>query len=297
MDASLLVQGENVFAVEVHNNSISSSDFTARPFLFLGAATPTLTFGTPPTWFQEPASNSHAVTFNVNMANEAVSPEGVFLAGGGNFGFPGDFPMNDDDGDGIWSITVQVPSGFTSHYTFTNGACQDWSCKENLVGQPCADPDNWNDRLLFNVTASAVVNTCFGQCTTDGTCAAIQGCTDAAAVNFNPSAAENDGSCVFLNESTLPLIQITTATPILDDPRIEANMKVTNLMGGINTLDDVPNEYDGQITIEIRGSNPSSFPSNRRIGNPGFDGANNNVSLWACRQKTTGFTVLTLTRP
>ena len=94
-----------------------------------------LTFGTPPTWFQEPASNSHDVTFNVNMANEAVSPEGVFLAGGGNFGFPGDFPMNDDDGDGIWSITVQVPSGFTSHYTFTNGACQDWSCKENLVGQ------------------------------------------------------------------------------------------------------------------------------------------------------------------
>ena len=280
VDASLLVQGENVLAVEVHNNSISSSDFTARPFLFLGAATPTLTFGTPPTWFQEPASNSHDVTFNVNMANEAVSPEGVFLAGGGNFGFPGDFPMNDDDGDGIWSITVQVPSGFTSHYTFTNGACQDWSCKENLVGQPCADPDNWNDRLLFNVTASAVVNTCFGQCTTDGTCAAIQGCTDAAAVNFNPSAAENDGSCVFLNESTLPLIQITTATPILDDPRIEANMKVTNLMGGINTLDDVPNEYDGQITIEIRGSSSQFFPKQSyALETQDSTGANNNVSL------------------
>ena len=79
-------------------------------------------------------------SFNLNMANENVSPEGVFLAGGGSFGFPGDYPMADDDEDGIWSITVQVPHGFTGHYTFTNGACEDWSCKENIVGQECADP-------------------------------------------------------------------------------------------------------------------------------------------------------------
>ena len=129
------------------------------------------------------------------MANETVSPEGVFLAGGGNFGYPGDFPMSDDDGDGIWSITVEVPHGFTSHYTFTNGACQDWSCKENIAGQGCADPNNWNDRWIENVTADVTVSTCFAQCTTDGSCPSIAGCNDPTAVNYWDAATENDGSC------------------------------------------------------------------------------------------------------
>ena len=107
------------------------------------------------------------------MANENVSPEGVAMGGG--LWVSGDYPMDDDDEDGIWSITVQVPHGFTGHYTFTNGACEDWSCKENIVGQECADPYNWNDRLLVNVTSTTVVNTCFSQCTSTGSCAANRG--------------------------------------------------------------------------------------------------------------------------
>ena len=280
LNPGLLVSGTNVLAVEVHNNSLSSSDFTARPFLFVGAGQAGFTFDAPPAWFQAPAADAHFVTFNVNMANETVSPEGVFLAGGGNFGFPGDYPMSDDDGDGIWSITVQVPHGFTGHYTFTNGACQDWSCKENIVGQECADPNNWNDRLLVNVTSSIEVNTCFSQCTTDGSCPVNQGCTDEAAVNFWDAATEDDGSCIYMNESTLPLVQVTTDTPILDDPRIVANMKVTNLESGFNSLSDTTYEYNGQITIEIRGSSSQFFPKQSyALETQDSTGANNNVSL------------------
>jgi plastocyanin len=109
------------------------------------------------------------VTFNVNMANEEVSTDGVFLAGGAEFGFPGDNPMSDDDGDGIWTITKEVISPFTGNYTFLNGNCGDWSCKEDLSGQDCAD-GQFNDRLLDNITEDHVVNTCFGECTTDGSC-------------------------------------------------------------------------------------------------------------------------------
>ena len=69
------------------------------------------------------------ITWEVNMANEDVSPEGVYLAGGDYFGVPGDNPMSDDDGDGIWTITMAMPIGYTGAYTFTNGACGDWSCK------------------------------------------------------------------------------------------------------------------------------------------------------------------------
>ena len=36
------------------------------------------------------------ITWEVNMANEDVSPEGVYLAGGDYFGVPGDNPMSDD---------------------------------------------------------------------------------------------------------------------------------------------------------------------------------------------------------
>lgn len=109
------------------------------------------------------------VTFNVNMANEEVSPDGVFLAGGADFGWPGDNPMSDDDGDGIWTITKEVISPYTGNYTFLNGNCGDWSCKEDLSGQDCADGE-FNDRLLSNITEDHVVNTCFGECTTDGSC-------------------------------------------------------------------------------------------------------------------------------
>jgi len=117
--------------------------------------------------------STYTVTFNVNMEMEDVDPTGVYLAGGGNFGNPGDNEMTDEDGDGIYSITVEVAAGFSSYYTFTNGACGDWSCKENLAGLPCGDENNYNDRFLPEVNANTTVSTCFGQCSTDGSCEMI----------------------------------------------------------------------------------------------------------------------------
>ncbi|MDA8771623.1 T9SS type A sorting domain-containing protein [Flavobacteriales bacterium] len=114
--------------------------------------------------------STYTVTFNVNMANEEVSPEGVYIAGGGNFGNPGDNEMLDADGDGIYSATFTFNADFSSFYTFTNGACGDYSCKENLTGLPCGDPDSFNDRFLDPLTQNTTVSTCFGQCTTDGSC-------------------------------------------------------------------------------------------------------------------------------
>ena len=119
-----------------------------------------------------------SVTFNVNMANETVDPAGPHLAGGSDFGNPGDNPMSDADGDGVWTITVEVESGYTGYYTFTNGACADWGCKENIAGQDCAHPENYNDRQLENITEDTVINTCFGQCTTDGGCPTSTGAVD-----------------------------------------------------------------------------------------------------------------------
>ena len=35
---------------------------------------------------------------------------------------------------------------------------------------PCADPNNWNDRILPVITSDTTLLHCFGNCVTDGTC-------------------------------------------------------------------------------------------------------------------------------
>ena len=86
---------------------------------------------------------------------------------------------------------------------------------------------------------------------------------------------------VFLTSSNLPIIQINTnGQIILDDPRIIAEMKITN-NGDLNNINDIPNEYDGQISLEYRGSS-----SQKRFIKKSYaletqlpDGTNNNVAL------------------
>ena len=53
--------------------------------------------------------------------------------------------LDDSDGDGIWSGSTSLDAA-GGHFTILNGNCSDWSCKEDISGQPCADPGNYNDR-------------------------------------------------------------------------------------------------------------------------------------------------------
>ena len=114
--------------------------------------------------------DSIEITFELNTTEIDVDASGVFIAGGGNFGTPGDNPMIDPDGDGIYTFTTTKPVGFASHYTFLNGNCPDWSCKEDLAGLECGDPDSYNDRFLPAVSADTIIQACFGNCVSDGTC-------------------------------------------------------------------------------------------------------------------------------
>ena len=110
------------------------------------------------------------ITFNLDMSSVETSDDGAFVGGGALFGGPHDNWMNDDDGDGIWTITIAQPANSGSNYVFLNGVCDDWSCKEDLAGQDCADPNNWNDRFLEWGDEDVEVNACFGVCG-DGVCA------------------------------------------------------------------------------------------------------------------------------
>jgi len=51
-----------------------------------------------------------------------------------------------------------------------NGNCPDWTCKEDISGQPCADENAFNDRFLSDVQENTTILACFGNCQDDGTC-------------------------------------------------------------------------------------------------------------------------------
>jgi hypothetical protein len=111
------------------------------------------------------------INFKLGMGNVTPSPDGIWIAGGGNFDVPGGkFKMSDSNSDGIYELTVPRKKGFNSYYTFTNGPCPDYSCKENLMGLPCGNPNNFDDRFLAPVTSDTTVATCFGACFTNATC-------------------------------------------------------------------------------------------------------------------------------
>lgn len=111
------------------------------------------------------------ITFKLGMGGVVPNPDGVWLAGGGNFDVPGGkYKMQDADADGIYEIVVPRKKAFGSFYAFANGPCPDYSCKENLSGLPCGDPSNFNDRKLPAVQSDTIVATCFSTCFTNAEC-------------------------------------------------------------------------------------------------------------------------------
>jgi len=116
-------------------------------------------------------ADASSITWSVNMNNEDVSDEGVYIAGGVAFGVTGsgDFPLTDPDGDGYYDLTVERPVGFESDYTILNGLCPDWSCKEDIAGQSCAIAP-YNDRHVGPIDGDVTILTCFGVCSENGLC-------------------------------------------------------------------------------------------------------------------------------
>jgi spore coat protein CotH len=72
-----------------------------------------------------------------------------------------------------------------------------------------------------------------------------------------------------LTTSNLPIVIIETdnGATIPDDPKISATMKVIdNGPGTINSVNDSPNNYDGRIAIETRGSSSQFFFPKKQYG-------------------------------
>ena len=176
-----------------------------------------LSIGAPPA--------NYNVTFNVStdLITGNVSADGIYV-GGGFVGGHDALPLDDSDGDGIWSGTVNLPES-GGHFTILNGNCSDWSCKEDISGQPCADAANYNDRnnLVGGFTQDTTLNLQFGSCTNP----------------TNVDQMENDFS-IFPNPSN-GVINICSGKKII-------SLNIYNMIGNLVMVSDI---YENNYKLNI----------------------------------------------
>jgi len=100
-----------------------------------------------------------SVTFNVDMSEQVISPDGVHIGGGFQGWDPGSTLM-DDAGDNIYTHTTILPSGTYQEYKFVNGTT--WDEAENVPPE-CGI----NNNRYFTVPMNDTVMdppVCFGTC-------------------------------------------------------------------------------------------------------------------------------------
>jgi len=119
-------------------------------------------------------AQNHTVTFKVSAGNITVGPNGLYV-GGGIAGLANAVQLTDADSNGVWEGSASLPAT-GGYFAFFNSPAndQDWNTKENLAGLPCADPTNYNDRIMPSFTQDTTMLFCFGTCATDTICPAAQ---------------------------------------------------------------------------------------------------------------------------
>ena len=98
------------------------------------------------------------VTFNVNMSEQVVDTEGYGL----DLFLDGYHDMTDEDGDGVWSVTMSLLSNTQYSYKFKNGS--EWEANFNELG--CGDGSEYGNRFFTSENQNMDVGPfCFSSCT------------------------------------------------------------------------------------------------------------------------------------
>ena len=104
------------------------------------------------------------VTFQVDMSNEVVSPDGVHVAGSFNGFDPTATPLT-DQGNGVYAVTLTLLEGDHVNYKYINGTSFDFA---ESVPPQCGEPDGfggYNRYIDVPETAYIIPLHCFGSCT------------------------------------------------------------------------------------------------------------------------------------
>lgn len=190
-------------------------------------------------------------------------------------GYPGN--CAEFEGSDIWFSTVIPESGSLIFQTFETEGLNDtgvqiWTGDDcfDLVSGNCDDDSGAGYLSLLTAFGFTPGETVYIQVWGyGGQTGEVEICaTDPGVVEF---------------ESTpLPIFLIDTdGQSIPDEPKIDANLQIIyNGPGQLNALTDPPNDYDGNIGIEIRGATSAGYPQKPySFETRNEDGSNNNVSL------------------
>ena len=128
------------------------------------------------------------VTFKVDMQYQAVSENGVHIAGSMQDWNPATTPLTDTDGNGIWEVTLELDEFNSYEYKFING--NSWGSDEQVFG----DCGAGNGNRYLDIAGDDLVLPAYLFNSCDIT---VYGCTDIDAINYDSSANNEDGSCVY----------------------------------------------------------------------------------------------------
>ena len=201
----------------------------------------------------------NTVTFEVNTARIDVGPNGMYL-GGGYFGDAMAHAMTDADGDGTWTVTVDMPGNASGKYIFLNSPNDggNWDAKENLDGQSCGDPASHNDRTLPNITGDMTLSHCFGSCETDGTCTPTEKPANAVTSYSADFASDVD---VFVAQNNIVLDYNTNGYLTVSDTNSDW---WAHLRGNLPPM-DLTSGTKG-ISLQVRGQRQSKVKLKLQLG-------------------------------
>jgi len=169
------------------------------------------------------------------------------------------WPMSDENGDGVWEITVEMPEG--QH--LWKFSADEWEVQELPVGvseSPCFlfDEFGYVNRTI-NVQGHMMLPPfCWESCLP---CGAIPGCTNPSASNWSPWANFDNGSCTGLGAECQPWETEITTVLVSDNYPEETSFNVYNVTSGEELLDvsigDVP-----QLVVGV----PMAFSTCASVG-------------------------------
>ncbi len=136
-----------------------------------------------PTWIN--------ATFQLNMNSTPVSPQGVHIAGNFQNWDPGATQLLDNDGDGIYTVTVSVESGTTLLYKFING--NTWGSGEEVVPADCGQDNGmggFNRQFTLGNVSEIIPSVCFSACSD---CEIITMTSVSISVNMEGETIANQG--------------------------------------------------------------------------------------------------------